>query len=266
MNATGKQHPIESEGPILVMASAGLIPTILVNALAEAFPGRVTLMEEASIGPFALARRRARHLGWPTAAGQLATAIVSRLTKRFTRRRIDAILAAYGHRSNRDPSVAVIAVSSINCEAARAEIARLRPAAVLTIACRLLSKETLAVIPCPVVNFHAGINPAYRGQMGAYWALAEGDPTNFGATLHLVDPGIDTGESLHEIRVEPDRADTMATYPLLLTAAGAKPTVEAIREALTGQLKPYRPAGPSHLRYPPTVWRWLWTGLRRGVW
>lgn len=267
-----KTYSLNSHGippvhrPIAVLGAGGLVSIILVNALAKAFPGRVVLIQETPLSPLALMRRRARRLGWPVAAGQFATSAVSRLTKSLTKKRMNEILAAYGHTAERDRGVPLITVPSVNDAENHAVLASMAPAVVLTISCRLLSKETLAAIPCPVINFHAGINPRYRGQMGCYWALAEGDPGNFGATIHLVDAGVDTGQTLHEVRAKPAPSDTMATYQLLVTAAGAEKVVQTVREALAGELKPCRPEGESRLLFPPTLWRWLWNGLRRGVW
>ena len=260
------QMPANAAPTIVVLAAPGLIPVILINALAAVFRGRVIVIEERPEGPIALARRRARRLGIITAFGQIGTAIASRALKKTSRARIDAILASYGHKANLVTDVVRIPVATVNNAETRSAIARLKPDVVVTIACRILGRETLATAPCPILNFHAGINPAYRGQMGAYWALALGDSENFGATIHLVDAGIDTGATLYELRLKPDPADTMATYPLLLAAAGAKALTQAVHDALSGTLRPIQPKGPSKLHYPPTLWQWVWTGIRRGIW
>ena len=57
----------------------------------------------------------------------------------------------------------------------------------------MLRRPLLEACGCPVVNYHSGINPAYRGINGGYFALANGEPEHFGVTLHLVDLGVDTG-------------------------------------------------------------------------
>ena len=258
--------PVDHMPAIVVLAAPGLIPAVLTNALAQAFRGRVIVIKERPEGPFAVARRRARRLGPVTALGQLGTAIASRLMKKTSRTRMDAILAAHGHSPDLNLNVPRLSVTSVNDAETRSAIARLKPGVIVTIACRLIGRETLAASPCPIINFHAGINPAYRGQMGGYWALALADPDNFGATIHLVDAGIDTGATLYEVRPKPDRADSMATYPLLLAVAGVERLIQAVDDALSGNLKPVQTTGPSALHYPPTIWRWLWTGIRRGIW
>ena len=72
-------------------------------------------------------------------------------------------------------------------------------------------------MPCPVLNYHAGITPKYRGMNGGYWALATGDAGNFGATVHLVDAGVDTGGVLHQVRGRPG---TGRQHRALRAAAG----------------------------------------------
>lgn len=250
---------------LVVLTAGGPNPQVMINALARHFE-TVFVIEEAYEPKSVLLRRRARRLGWLTAIGQLATMVVSRFGKRLASRRTAEILAAYGLSADADPAIPVTRVSSLNDAAAHAAIAALRPDLVFTISCRLLTRATLAAIPCPIVNFHAGINPAYRGQMGGYWARVERDEENFGATVHLVDAGTDTGQTLCEIRVRPAPGDTISTYPLLLTAAGTETTIRVLSEVLDGTARPYTPAGPSVLRFPPPVWTYLFHGLTRKIW
>lgn len=251
--------------PIVVMTAGGTNPQVMINALARRFE-TIYVIEEAPESKSELLKRRARRFGWPVAVGQLITMVASRLGKRFAARRAEAIIADYNADASVNPSIPVTHVASLNDDACLAALNRLQPAVVFTISCRILSRRTLAAIPCPVINFHAGINPMYRGQMGGYWALVERDESNFGATVHLVDSGTDTGGTLYENRVVPTKRDTLATYPLLITVASIEIAIRAIEDALVGQLSPYQPSGPSALRFPPTVWTWLRHGVTRGIW
>ncbi len=69
---------------------------------------------------------------------------------------------------------------------------------------------------------HAGITLRYRGVHGGYWALAEQHPEWVGTTVHLVDPGIDTGGILAQSTFErvPRRHDRHVSRP----APGARST------------------------------------------
>jgi folate-dependent phosphoribosylglycinamide formyltransferase PurN len=250
---------------VVVMTAGGTNPQVMINALKQHFPD-LHVIEELPERKHILIKRRAKRLGWPAAIGQLGTMVASRLLKSAAHKRSLEILDQYDLSAELDPTIPVTRVASLNDLECHAAVTTLSPDVVLTISCRILSRMTLAAIPCPVINFHAGINPTYRGQMGGYWALVKRDQQNFGATVHLVDEGIDTGSTLYESRVQPSPRDTLATYPLLITASSIAITVQALRDALTGRLKPFSSAGISVLRYPPPLWTWLYHGLTKGIW
>lgn len=252
-------------GRVVVVTAGGENPWIMINALATRFED-IVVLEEQSESKGLFLRRRARKLGWPTAIGQFATMVASRFGKRFTRKRADEILKFYRASGTPDPRVPVRHVTSVNDADAAKLIGSLAPDVVFLISCRMLKAATLAQIPCPVINFHAGINPLYRGLMGGYWARVNDDTGNFGATVHLVDEGVDTGGVLYQSRQAPDRRDTMHTYPLLQTAASTDIAIAAVDDALKGRLRPFDVAGRSQQWYHPPIWTWLSTGIRRGIW
>ncbi len=164
------------------------------------------------------------------------------------------------------PGQAIFKVSSADSTECLRALAEIRPGVVLLAGCRLLSRQTLADMPCPVLNYHAGITPKYRGMNGGYWALASGDAGNFGTTVHLVDAGVDTGGVLGQARGRPQRGDTIATYALRMAAFSRGMCAAAVENALAGRLAPLDPGLPSRQWYHPTLWRYLWTGMTKGVW
>ncbi len=250
---------------ILVVTAGGRNPQILINTLASRFAD-VAVLQEQPESKAVFVKRRARKLGWITAIGQLATMIASRFGKRFTEQRSDDIIRDYGVSDRIDPAIPITSMESINSEQAVQHIRTLQPAVIFLVSCRMLSPATLAAMPCLVINFHAGINPQYRGLMGGYWARVENDEENFGATVHLVDAGVDTGGILYQSRMKPSKNDTMHTYPLLQTAASTDIVIQAIDDALSGTLKPLTTKGPSRQWYHPPIWTWLWNGISRGIW
>ncbi|TWF54255.1 formyl transferase [Neorhizobium alkalisoli] len=250
---------------IVVMTAGGTNPHVMINALARHFPD-LHVIEEQPESKMTLLKRRARRFGWFTALGQLATMIASRLGKGVAAKRSEEIIREHGLSGDIDPKIPVTHVASLNDPACHAAVTELKPAAIFTISCRILSPATLAAIPWPVINFHAGINPMYRGQMGGYWSLVGNDAKNFGPTVHLVDKGIDTGGTLYEKRLTPAKNDTMATYPLLMTASATDIAVQALEDAVSGNLKPFQPVGASALRFPPTIWTWIYYGITKRIW
>ncbi len=252
-------------GRIVIVTAGGENPSVMIDALARRFSDIVVLQEPPESKALFL-RRRARKLGWISALGQLATMIVSRFGKRFTRTRAAEILSSYDASTERAAGLRTIPIGSINTPEALAVLQAEKPAVVFLISCRMLQATTLAAIACPVLNFHAGINPQYRGLMGGYWARVMRDEDNFGATVHLVDAGVDTGAVLYQKRMTPTKRDTLHTYPLLQTAGATDIAVRAIDDVLTGRAAPITVNGASRQWYHPTVWFWLWTGLSRGIW
>lgn len=250
---------------ICVVTAGGPYPWIIANALGERFgPVEVILEQPEDRGAFL--RRRARKQGWLSVAGQFATMTLIKARKARLAARMKAIEAAHGLRSEPDPGHTVTRISSVNAPEFAAAVRRIRPDVVLLVGCRILRAEALKAIPCPVLNYHAGITPAYRGVNGGYWALATGDRENFGTTVHLVDAGVDTGRIVAQVRGRPEPGDSIATYAHRLAAMSRDLCADAVAAALEGRLEPRPASGPSRQWFHPPIWLYLWNGLAKGVW
>jgi methionyl-tRNA formyltransferase len=196
----------------------------------------------------------------------MAFAVFSKLLQRVSRRRIAELSRKFGLDPTWPADLELIKVPSVNSPDCIEQLRRLRPAVVLVVLTRVIHREVLAAIDAPFINYHTGIAPQYRGIHGGYWAKVQGDLANFGVTVHLVDSGIDTGEVLFQARIAPTPDDNIATFPYLQIAAGLPLLDQAAREALSGSLNPKRLQLPSRLWSQPTLWGYLWAGLRRGAW
>src|SRR5690606_13328928 len=130
---------------LLVMTAGGTNPNVMINALAARFPDIHVFMEQPE-SKSAILRRRARRLGWIVAAGQMATMVASRLVKRFTARRSQEIIAGHGLFAELDPAIPVSQFASLNDEDCHKAANLLKPAAIFTISCRLLSPATLQAL------------------------------------------------------------------------------------------------------------------------
>lgn len=238
---------------------------IVINALARHF-GPVTILAEERESRLALIRRRIRRQGMVTVLGQIGFVLFQKLPARRARPRVKEIIAAHGVDPAPNAACRLLPVKSVNSMACRAALAMLKPDVVLVIGTRIIGRETLRSITVPVINFHSGINPKYRGQAGGYWALASGDPENAGVTVHLVDDGVDTGAVLYQARFTATASDNFITY-FYIQAAIARPLViKAVQDALSGRLRPVEVKLPSQQFYHPTLWFYLWTGWTKGVW
>ena len=257
--------PANSSAPVVVITPGGLPATLVINALCRRFDTVHVLIEDVE-SKGEILRRRARRLGWVRSIGQMATMAGSKFLRRLAAGRVADIVQSTGLSAELSSSAHIHRIDTINDQTCLTALARIEPAVVLLVSTRLLHKRTLSQIACPILNLHAGINPAYRGQMGGYWSLVHRDEGNFGATVHLVDAGTDTGATLYEARTVPAKNDTIATYPLLLTAAALPIAVQAVADAVSGHLKPIAASGPSALHFPPVIWAWFWRGITRRIW
>ena len=251
--------------PIVVVTEGGPHIWAIVNAIATKL-GPVSVILESPESKRQLLLKRARRQGWISAVGQLGTMVLTRLGKRFFAGHAVRLIAEQELQTEPKPGQAIIHVPSANAPECLQAIEQIQPGVVLLAGCRLLSKQTLAKMPCPVLNYHAGIAPKYRGMNGGYWALASGDKQNFGTTVHLVDAGVDTGGVLRQARGRPEPGDTISSYALRQASFSREVCVEAIRDALAGKLATADPGLPSKQWYHPTIWFYLWTGVKSGVW
>ncbi|GAA4115833.1 formyl transferase [Aminobacter aganoensis] len=251
--------------PIVFVTEGGEHIWAIINSLTDRF-GPISVVLETPYSKRELLVRRARKLGRLSVIGQLGTMILIRLGKSFFHGRIDQLIAQENLETEPRAGQEIVSISSANGPELVETVRRLEPAVVFLAGCRLLSARILADIPCPVINYHSGINPKYRGMNGGYWALATGDTGNFGSTVHLVDAGVDTGAVLYQSRGMPGKGDTIASYAMRQAAFSRDICARAVEDALNGTLAPIDTGLPSRQWYHPTVWQYLWSGIRRDVW
>lgn len=262
--ATPLQNPSPSRSGVVILTSGGPLAWIMINGLADRI-GPVTVIEETAETKLRVIRRRARLLGWTETVGQVAFGLLERLWVRDPVRLKD-IWAKHGLSTEPNSLLTVHRVPSVNAPECHALLKALSPKAVAVYGTRILKPETLRSVEAPFINYHAGINPKYRGQHPGYWALASDDPEHAGVTIHLIDEGVDTGGVLYQARVTFGPEDTISTYQHVQAATALPLFARAIEDACTGRLNPKEVQLPSRQFFPPTLWSYLATGLVRGVW
>ena len=257
--------PVSLTPIVLLTAGGGALARIVTNGLADRLGGIVVIEEEQETKAQIL-RRRARLLGWPRALSQAAAGLLIRLLQSQRRDRVTRILHVHKLDTSTRTGITVHRVANHNSAEARQLLAGLNPSVVAVYGTRILNAKTLAAVPAPFINYHAGINPKYRGQHPGYWALANGDPENAGVTIHLVDEGVDTGSILYQARCAFAPDDTISSYQFVQAARALPLFARAIEDALADELDPHTVALPSRQWFPPTLGRYLCTGLTKGVW
>jgi folate-dependent phosphoribosylglycinamide formyltransferase PurN len=86
------------------------------------------------------------------------------------------------------------------------------------------------------INPHYGLLPGYRGMNVTEWSIWHGDPV--GVTVHMVDPGVDTGAIVvqEEIAIEP--GDTLETLRAKHQELATRLLLEAARQIASGTAQP----------------------------
>ena len=236
----------------------------MVNALRKRF-GQFWVIVEKGEPPSKFWARRRKKLGAPAVYSMKAAALAAKVTKPMSRAR----LAELKSKCDATPvtDFTRLNVDDLNGEEAINKIRLLKPKAVFVASTGMLRKPLLEACGCPVVNYHSGVNPAYRGINGGYFALANGEPEHFGVTLHLVDLGVDTGPILAINRIQPAANVNMQTYMTLMAAKSQDLVVETMARVLAGEARPLpKSTLPSNQYYAPTLGQYLSNGLTRGVW
>jgi folate-dependent phosphoribosylglycinamide formyltransferase PurN len=251
---------------LVILGGETLWTNALANALRRHFGDVPVIIEDKEATGFFL-RRRIRRLGLRVVIGQVALGVFARLLRPLIRRRERAILAS----NDLDATpirTGIIRVASANDPSTTTILDELAPKVVVVSQTRILSRRVLASVPAIFINIHTGMTPQYRGMHGAYWALLHDDAEHCGVTVHIVDAGIDTGPIVAQARIEPTRSDSYFTYHWAQLAAALPLVVRAVEDALAGKLSatPANTEAKSELFYHPTLWAYVWGGLRRGVW
>jgi len=186
--------------------------------------------------------------------------------RRGAARRTAQLLRSLSLDSSPVPPAVIRRVRSVNDRDTIDLLVSLQPSVIVVNGTRIISRAVLESLPRSVfLGMHAGITPRYRGVHGAYWALVSGDWEHCGVTVHQVDPGIDTGPIVAQATIQPTRADSFVTYPLLQLGMGVGLLADAVAAALDGRLETRPSTGPSRLWTHPTAAEYVTHRFRRGV-
>jgi folate-dependent phosphoribosylglycinamide formyltransferase PurN len=243
----------------------------LSRAVAHALQRRFGQVESIVVqkrSSIAAVAYHARRVGIKRAAGQfMLLGGYGAFAARLAARRRRTILAEHQLDSSPLPPRSVHRVRSVNADETISLLQAFEPDAVVVFHTPIISARVLTSISAPFINLHGGITPAYRGNHATYRALVNGDYENCGATVHLVDEGIDTGDIIYQTRTRPMPDDNFFTYQYFQTAKGIPLLLQAVEDVLSGSLRTCRRESErSVLWRTPTLFEYLRNGWRSGVW
>lgn len=251
--------------PLLLLGGRGRSTRIVYNHLASQF-GKFPAIVEEPVSKLALVRNRIRKIGIrPTLSQLVFLATIQPMLSRFAQKRLGSIFAEYGLDDADIPESFLQNVSSVNSPETISAIGALTPKVIVVNGTRIIGRKVLESTPATFLNTHAGITPKYRGAHGAYWALLNDDPERCGVTIHIVDPGIDTGSIIGQAKIAPTPEDSFVTYPYLQLAAALPLLVDSVQKALEGKLMTKLAEGETGVWYHPGALQYLigrWHGIK----
>lgn len=112
----------------------------------------------------------------------------------------------------------------------------------------LLRAPLLATWPGQVFNLHLGLSPYYRGTGTNFYPMLNEEPEYVGATIHLIDPGIDSGPIICHTRPTIVAGDRPHTIGCKAIQAGIEAMIDVLQGVAAGrcpratpQWRPERP-------------------------
>jgi methionyl-tRNA formyltransferase len=87
-----------------------------------------------------------------------------------------------------------------------------------------------------MLNMHLGLSPYYRGAGTNFYPLLNEEPEYVGATIHLLDAGIDSGPIVGHARPSIEATDQPHTLGCKAIAAGVERMIRALRTLEAGSL------------------------------
>jgi folate-dependent phosphoribosylglycinamide formyltransferase PurN len=252
-------------GIVLLIDNSDL-SRIVYHALVKEFHIDAVI-REAKISRSTFLKKRLKKLGWRTVFGQILFAkCIAPLLKRESAQRRAKIMQHYELDESPIPAECVTDVQSVNDSRTIALVQQISPRIIVVNGTRILEEKLLHANDGVFLNTHVGITPLYRGVHGGYWAQVSKDIEHFGATVHKIDKGIDTGDIAAQAFTSVTREDNFSTYPLLQIAIAIPILKQAIQDVLDGELKTISaPPGKSKLWTHPTAFQYLKYRIVHGV-
>ncbi len=115
----------------------------------------------------------------------------------------------------------------------------------------LIRNNILQLPTCGVLNCHTGVLPPYRGMDVVEWTALENavKQVGFGATLHYMDKGVDTGPILLVRTIQPHAGESFSEIRMRLEVEMVRGMLEGIRGIAAGVLEAHAQAAQDGRQY-----------------
>lgn len=227
---------------LVVLTGEGAEHRYVARRLGAAFPGELAAVVVARTHAPTLRQRIGRYARRYTVR-QIASRVVARAyaaaTRKAHRRAATAarLLPGPGTIEGAVPPEAVRVVASHNGAECLALVREIQPDVIAVYGTAMIRRPMMELASRAILNMHTGLSPWYRGSDSTFWALHNEEPELVGVTVHVLDPGIDSGAVIATARppiTADDDEDSLFCKSVL---AGTDLYVAAIRDAAAGTLR-----------------------------
>jgi methionyl-tRNA formyltransferase len=151
-----------------------------------------------------------------------------------------------------------LGVKDVNGDDAVAFLRALSPDLVCVSGTRMVKAPVFETRPPRgLLNLHTGLSPFYKGGPNCtLWCLANGEPQCIGATIHELDPGIDSGRLILTAQTTVDATDGAADLVWKTVALGIDLYARVVEAMAAGRL--LRPAAQSEIGEGRTYYTREW--------
>ncbi len=170
-------------------------------------------------------------------------------------------LLALRLRAGRDGSIEALAaargipyrrIGEPNEPAVVAELARLAPDVLVSVACPYILKQAVLRIPGKTsINLHHAPLPRYKGMMPTFWQMFHGERT-VGLSVHVINERLDDGAVLLRDAMPIREGETLHRLIRRSKQAGGEAVARVLRQIEDGSAAPMPPlaAEPSSYTFP----------------
>ncbi len=168
-----------------------------------------------------------------------------RQEQRFFGRAVEPVEAGNG------AAVRRVKPDALNTDETVAFLKTQRADVLLVYGTNLIKPPLLDAFEGRMINMHLGLSPYYRGTATNFYPLVNDEPEFVGATIHLIDAGIDSGAIIHQARPEIVADDTPHTVGCKAIIAGVAKIIQSLAEYEAGIM----PAVPQWPIETPRLYR-----------
>lgn len=129
--------------------------------------------------------------------------------------------------------VPIYSVANHNGEACFTLLLKYQPELLVLGGTRIIKERILTIPSKGTLNAHPGLLPWLRGSTSVGWALYKNMP--IGATVHFIDPGIDTGDIVYREKLAVLQGDTYESLNGKVSRLAAELMAQAVRDVDEGK-------------------------------